>query len=164
LFGQADLRGVLHRGPRGAGSLELRWWRGGELMHGQLRLEDGWRETELGWRKSIADGNVGAAPGFAWPLAADAAQRRKLGIAEGSMGVKPFFGKDAEPWPAYRAGLRGEDVIVAVGGKSPDLAQRDFMVWFRLHHEPGDAVVLTVRDPRGRDREVRYSAPAPARD
>jgi len=49
---------------------------------------------------------------------------------------------------------------VAVGGESPDLAARDFMAWFRLRYEPGDALVLRVRDARGREREVRYAAPA----
>lgn len=164
LFGQADFRGALHRGPKGAGSIEVKWLRSGpgggdELKGGVLELAEGWRDTELGWRKSIADGNVGAHPGFAWPQAASADQRRKLGLAKGRMAIKPFFGGDAKTWPAHGAGLRDDDVIVAVNGQSPDLAQRDFMAWFRLRHEPGDEIVLSVRDPRGREREVRYAAP-----
>jgi hypothetical protein len=161
LFGQADFRGVLHRGPRGAGSLEVRVLRGGKLVSAVLELEDGWRATELGWRKSIADGNIGAAPGFAWPLDLKAEQRRKLGLSNDVMAVKPFFGKQSEKWPARSAGLREDDVIVAVGGQSPNVAQREFMTWFRLRYEPGDEIVLTARDPRGRDREIRYKAPAP---
>jgi serine protease Do len=167
LFGQTDFRGVLHRGPR-AGSIEVLWRRGGdgdgELLRGALEVRDGWRGTELGWRKSVADGNVGAHPGFAWPLAVKPEQRRKLGISEGAMAVKPFFGQEPRAWPAHAAGLRDDDVIVAVGGASPDLVQRDFMTWFRLRHEPGETVVLTVRDSRGRDRQVRYAAPAPGSD
>jgi S1-C subfamily serine protease len=161
LFGQADFRGVLHRGPRGVGALEVRAWRGAELRTGVLELADGWRATVLGWRKSVADGNIGAAPGFAWPLEVKAEERRKRGIAENAMAVKPFFGKQGESWPASTAGLREDDVIVAVGGKSPNVAQREFMTWFRLQYEPGDAVVLTVRDSRGRERQIRYTAPAP---
>jgi hypothetical protein len=164
LFGQADLRGVLHRGPRGAGTVELRWRRGEELRSAVLELREGWRKTELGWRKSVADGNIGAPPGFAWPLAAGESLRRKLGIPAGSMAVTPFFGDDPASWPAHRAGLRADDVIVAVGGRSPDLAQREFMTWFRLRYQPGDEVVLTVRDARGRDRELRYAAAPPRGD
>ena len=161
LFGQADLRGVLQRGPRGAGRIEVRFTRGGELRSGVLELPDGWRKTALAWRHSIADGNIGAAPGFAWPLEVKADQRRKLGLGDKAMAVKPFFGKQAREWPAKAAGLREDDVIVAVGGKSPNVAQREFMTWFRMNYEPGDSVVLTVRDARGRDRELRYTAPAP---
>lgn len=164
LFGQADFRGVLHRGPAGAGAIEVLLKRGTELVRVTLDVREGWRDTQLGWRKSIADGNIGAAPGFAWPLEVKPEQRRKLGIADGAMAVKPFFGKDGAQWPALKAGLREDDVIVAVGGRSPNVVQREFMTWFRLNYEPGDTVSLTVRDARGRDREVRYSAPAPGRD
>jgi hypothetical protein len=161
LFGQADFRGVLHRGPRGAGELEVLAWRGDDLVRAKLELREGWRATELGWRKSIADGNIGAVPGFAWPLEVKLDQRRKLGLAAGKMAVKPFFGARPTEWPAYNAGLRESDVIVAVGGESPDLAQREFMTWFRLRYEPGDEIVLTVRDSRGAVRELRFTAPAP---
>lgn len=159
LFGQADLRGVLHRGPRGAGELELRVWRGRELVLAKLELREGWRATLLGWRKSIADGNIGAVPGFSWPLEIKPAERAKRGLAAGKMAVKPWFGQNSEGLPAYVAGLRADDVIVAVGGESPDLAQREFMTWFRLKYEPGDEVVLTVRNTKGTTREVRYIAP-----
>ncbi len=161
LFGQADLRGVLHRGPRGAGEVVVRVWRGDELIRARLELREGWRATQLGWRKSIADGNIGAVPGFAWPLEVKAEQRRKLGLAAGTMAVKPFFGARPEEWPAHGAGLRESDCVVAVGGQSPDLAQRDFLTWFRLRYEPGDEVVLRVLDARGAPREIRYRAPAP---
>jgi hypothetical protein len=163
LFGQADLRGVLHRAPADAATIELRWWRGSELQRGQLELASGWRATELAWRKSIADGNIGAVPGFAWPMAAKPELRRKLAIPAGKMAVTPWFGKEPKTWPAWSAGLRDDDVIVAVGGESPDLAVRDFMAWFRLRYDPGDEVVLRVRDGRGREREVRYKAPAPGK-
>ena len=158
LFGQADLRGALHRGPKGAGTVELSWRRGDAALSGTLELKEGWRETPLAWRHSIADGNIGAHPGFAWALEVKADQRRKLGVPAGSMAVKPFFGKNRDDWPSQAAGLGEGDVIVAVGGKSPDLFGREFMAWFRLAHEPGDAIRLTVRDARGRDREVRYTA------
>lgn len=160
LFGQADLRGVLHRTPAEASAVDLKLWRGSELVSVAVALAPGWRATELAWRKSIADGNIGALPGFAWPMAAKPEVRRKLAIPAGKMAVTPWFGKEPKDWPAWKAGLREDDVIVAVGGESPDLAVRDFMAWFRLRFEPGDAIVLRVRDGRGREREVRYAAPA----
>ncbi len=162
-FGQADLRAALQRGPRGAGALELYWRRGDELMSASLELSDGWRKTALGWRMSISQGNIGASLGFAWPLACGPELRRERGIPAGTMAVKPYFGERYD-WPARRAGLREDDVIVAVGGESPDVSQRYFLTWFRLRFVPGDEIVLTVRDSSGREREVRYQAPAPGSD
>lgn len=156
LFGQADLRGALHRGPSGAGSIGLVWERAGAVHEGRVTVPDGWRRTELGWRMSLSQGNIGGHPGFAWAHAAKGADRRRLGIPQGSMAMRPWFGKERSDWPAKAAGLRHEDVIVAVGGVSPNVFGREFMLWFRLNYETGDRVVLTARDSRGRDRKVSY--------
>ena len=159
LFGQADLRGVLHRGPSGAGSIDLRWTRDGVVQAGRVDLRDGWRRTELGWRMSISQGIIGGHPGFAWGHAAKPADRRRLGIPAGSMAMRPWFGDVRSDWPASVAGLRQDDVVVAVGEASPDVFGREFMLWFRLNYEPGDTVVLTARDARGRDRKISYIVP-----
>ncbi len=156
LFGQADFRGALHRGPKRAGEIDLHWWSGERLRRGTLRVAEGWRETPLAWRISISQGNIGAHPGFAWAHGASDAERRRSNVPRGTMAIKPWFGRKADKGPAWSAGLRGDDLIVAVGGKSPDLVAREFMTWFRLHHDPGDEVVLTLRDKRGRERELRY--------
>lgn len=158
LFGQADLRGVLHRAPVGEAEVSLRWLRDGELHAGTLGLADGWRETVIHWRTSVSQGNIGAHPGFAWANAAPAAVRAGRGIPDGSMAIRPWFGPDRE-WPAWRAGLRGSDVIVAIDGESPDVLGREFMTWFRLRYDPGDTVVFTARDERGDDRELRFALP-----
>ena len=155
LFGQADFRGALHRGPAGDGSLALRWHRGGQLLEGTLEVEGAWRETVLAWRTSVSQGNIGAHPGFAWAHGAPDAVRRKLGVPAGSMAIAPWFGREGGG-RAWEAGLRASDVVVAVDGESPDVVGREFMAWFRLRHDPGDEVVLTARDGRGRDREVRF--------
>jgi hypothetical protein len=133
----------------------VRWHRGDELLAGELELDDGWRETVLAWRTSVSQGNIGAHPGFAWAHGAPSGVRRKLGIAPDAMAISPWFGRKGGG-RAWDAGLRASDVIVAVGGKSPDVIGRDFMAWFRMRYDPGDQVVLTARDARGRDREVRY--------
>lgn len=154
LFGQADLRGVLHRGPHGAGRIGIRWFRQGELMEGFLDLADGWRTTVLDWRTSVAQGNIGVGPGF-WPLAAPAEQRRRHGIAADAMAVRPWFGNKPSG-TAFEAGLRPNDIIVAVDGERPNLIARSFLVWFRLRHERGDQVTLSVVDPHGETRRITY--------
>jgi S1-C subfamily serine protease len=152
LFSQADFRGVLHRGPRDAGSIDVYWLRDGAVKSGTLKVGDGWRKTVLDWRMSVSQGNVGAGPDF-FPLAFNADKRKARGIAEHTMAVEPYL------WPksaAQQAGLRGSDCVTAVDGQTPDVAGRRFLVWFRRHHEPGDEVTLTVKDAQGKERKVSY--------
>lgn len=156
LFSQADLRAALHRGPRAAGQLELLYQRDGHLGRAALSVEPGWRATPLAWRTSVSQGNVGAHPGFAWAHPAPPADRRRAGIPPGVLAARPWFGKHPDRSPAWNAGLRPSDLIVAIDGQSPDVTGREFMAWFRLHHDPGDTVTLTLRDPRGRERELSY--------
>ena len=153
LFGQADFRAVLHRLANPSGSIPLRWLRDGRLMRGSLELGEGWRETIIWWRASVSGGNIGAGPGFAWPLA-----RRGATVESGRMAVEPWFGPDATQWVSYQAGLRPRHTIIAVGGESPDVIAREFMTWFRLRYGPGDEVVLTVLD-NGEEKEIRYRLP-----
>src|SRR5437764_1260846 len=89
LFGQADFRGVLHRGPAGAGSIDIHWLREGKLMSGVLQVADGWRKTVLDWRMSVSQGNIGAEPCF-WPLSATPSEREKLAVPAGKMLVKAY--------------------------------------------------------------------------
>lgn len=146
LFGQADFRGALHRGPKRAGEMELIWKRGTQLLRGFLQLEEGWRKTDLGWRMSVSQGNVGADPGF-FPLRGPRAGR-------GTLSVKPFLGRRPSG-AAFRAGLRHFHEVVAVNGMAPDLSGRPFLVWFRKRFDPGDTVTLRVRD-QDKFRDIRF--------
>ncbi len=159
LFGQADLRGVLHRLPPDAAGVELVWTRGGEVRSGVLELAPGWRATELSWRISVVDSAVGAHPGFAWAHPVDAAERERRGIPAGTLAARPWFGKNEQQSAAFAAGLRESDVIVALDGQSPDVAGRSFMLWFRLNKDPGGRIELTVAGPRGARRTVAYELP-----
>jgi hypothetical protein len=153
LFSQADFRGVLHRGPRDAGFIDVLWTRNGKVMTGKFEVAPGWRKTVLDWRMSVSQGNVGAYPGF-FPLSAKN-KRQQRGIPDGVMAVEPYLG----PKPsgaAFAAGVRGNDVVTAVGGESPDVVGRGFLVWFRMRYEKGDDVTLTLKDPQGRERTVTY--------
>ena len=76
------------------------------------------------------------------------------------MSIKPWFGKTARQSVAHRAGLRGHHTIIAVDGESPDLAARPFLAWFRLRHNPGDTVTLTILD-RGEKKTITYKLRVP---
>lgn len=156
LFSQADFRGVLHRGPRGKGRIELVWQRDGEVHGAPLRVRDGWRKTVLDWRMSIAQGNIGAAPGF-FPLAVSAAERKNLGIDDQRLAVRPFVGPQSRT-PAVKAGLKREHVITAVNGQTPNVFGRGFQTWFRLQFEPGDRVRLSAVSPNRQQKTIEFVA------
>jgi S1-C subfamily serine protease len=156
-FSQADFRGVLHRGPRGAGELEVWWTRAGQPMSGKLAVTEGWRKTVLDWRMSVSQGIVGGEPGF-FPLGVRPDRRAKLNLPADRMAVEPYMGTNTNS-PAYAAGVRGSHVVTAVNGESPNVAGRAFLVWFKEKFEPGDRVTVTVVDGAGRSREVAYQLP-----
>lgn len=158
LFGQTDFRGVLHRAPIGSADIPLHWLHEGSIKEGTLHLVDGWRRTDLGWRKSVADGNIGVGPGF-YPLAASASERTARGIPADSMAINPFFGKQTTA-AVWQAGMRGNQIITAVGDEHSNITGRPFLVWFHLHHEPGDAVTFTVMDEKGQTRKIECKLPA----
>lgn len=159
LFSQTDFRAVLHRGPQADGVISVAWLRGGQAQFGELRVADGWRVSNLDWRTSMAGGSFGAGPSF-WPLAATPNDRQARGLAAGGMAVRPFFGRNPTG-PAYEAGIRPEDVIVAVGGQSPDKNGRGWLIWFKLQYRVGDQVTMTVVNKQGERREVSYTLAAP---
>jgi hypothetical protein len=157
-FSQADFRGVLHRGPRGAGEMEVWWTRSGEVMSGKLAVVEGWRKTNLDWRMSVSQGIVGAYPCF-FPLAIKPARREKFSIAPEKMAVEPFMGKSTNS-PAYVAGLRGNHIVTAVNGESPNLSGRAFLVWFIQKYDRGDRITVSAVDSSGQSRDVTYHLPA----
>jgi serine protease Do len=154
LFGQADFRGVLHRGPHGDGEIELYWLRSGEPMHGKLAVKDGWRKTVLDWRMSIAEGNIGAGPGF-FPLRVSKEQRQAAGIKDDAQAVRVYMGPNTRG-AAREAGLKNDDLVTAVNGQNITKEGRAFLVWFRMNFNPGDQVRLTARDASGKERQIAY--------
>ena len=135
--------------------MDIRWYRGEALMAGSLDVADGWRQTVLGWRASVANGKFGEGPGF-WALGVPTEQRRRRGIQADAMAVRPWFGEKPSG-AAFDAGLRPNDIIVAVNGEGPNLFGRSFLVWFRLQYEQGDQVTLSVVNPRGETRQMTYA-------
>ena len=159
LFGQADLRGVLHRAPHSATTITLMALRDGEVLTLALDLEDGWRETNNEWRMSLTQGEVSAGLGFAWALGTNAGERKRRELPANAMAFKPWFGPGAASGPAQEAGLRASDVVVAVDGESPDLAGRPLLAWWKRRYDAGDEIVLTVLGPNGTRRDVGYRLP-----
>ncbi len=157
LFGQADFRGVLHRGPRSAGEIEVWWTRDSDVMPGKLAVTGEWRRTILDWRMSVSQGIVGAYPGF-FPLAIKTPRREQFKISADQMAVEPYLGSKPKG-AAYDAGVRQNYILTAVNGQSPNLAGRAFLVWFIKQFDRGDRVTLTLLESPGKSREVTYQLP-----
>lgn len=155
-FSQTDFRGVLHRGPRNAGEIEVWWKRGGEVMSGKLAVAEGWRKTVVDWRMSFAEGAGSVGPGF-FPMPVNT-RRKQFNISADKMAINPYMGSNTKS-PAYQAGLRESDIITAVNGESPNLVARAFLAWFVHKFDPGDHVRLSVLDKNGAAREVTYQIP-----
>lgn len=159
LFSSTDLRVALGMVSATKPKLSIVYIRDNKPATVELKLEEGWKEYDLSWRPSVAQGGIGARTGFPWPMEVDAKTRNKLNIPADSMAVKPFFGKDTSKSVAHSAGLRPDHIIVAVNGKSPNIASRAFVVWVRLNFEPGDPVELKVKDAKGGDLTIKYKLP-----
>jgi len=159
LFSQTDFRAVLHRGPQADGVIPVAWIRAGQAQFGELKVADGWRVSNLDWRTTMAGGAFGAGPSF-WPLAASPNDRQSRGIAADGMAIRPFFGRNPSG-PAYAAGIRPDDVIVAVNGQNPDKNGRGWLIWFKLQYQAGDTVTMTAVNRQGQRREVSYTLVAP---
>jgi hypothetical protein len=158
LFEHTDLRGVLHRGPRGAGEIEIWWLRGDAVHHGTLVLPEGWRKTRLEWRPSIARGNVGADCGIDWLERVDPKDRARRNLPADGMALRPRWHEGRPPTYVQAAGLTGAQFLVAVNGERPDIDGPTFQFAFRMRFDPGDPVRLTVRSDRGQEQVLSFLA------
>ena len=148
LFGQADFRGVLHRAEFGKDTIEIAWRRGHEVHFGKLKVDQGWRETNHSWRKTVYDGVYGPTMGF-FPL-----KGPNAGKGNG-LSIRPWMGPKPNSRPVFQTGLRPNMEIIAIDDMDEALDVRELITWFRLNHKPGDEVVYKVRG----GKQFRYTLP-----
>jgi len=139
LVSMADIQWVLTRTP-GESKLPVSLLRGGEELERTLDLSGDWKKSDIGWRAS------------SWyalrhsfkcePLSA--ADKKNRGIDEDGLAlvVKGIYVPRAQKVQA--AGLRTNDVIVAVDGKTAAKTESEFLVDLRLTHGPKDSVKFTI--------------------
>jgi hypothetical protein len=133
----ADFQWGLQAGPI-KGSLAITWRREGKEDKGELDLAEGWRQTDISWRWSLR--SLDPPP---WVHGEDltAEERKALGLGEKQFAFRqgPFV-----PAPAEQAGIRQNDVIIAIDGKSPEMTYRQLTAYVRLNYKVGDRVTYTV--------------------
>lgn len=91
---------------------------------------------------SVSGGHYAPGPGF-FPLKISDAKRRKFKIPAGTMAIEPFMGKKAAQRPSYQAGLRPDDIVTAVDGKSQ-------------HYDFGDKTTFTAVNPNGNIHKITF--------
>jgi S1-C subfamily serine protease len=157
VFGVSDLRVWMGQVPMKGGELKLVLLRGGKAVETTVKLSDGWKKYDIGWRRSIAISTMGAHPGFAWSKALTSAEREQRGLPADALAITPQFPKDTSKSSAFNAGLRPQHVITAINGKSPDISGNAIIVWFRMNTMPGDDIELTILDGAAK-KTIKYKA------
>jgi S1-C subfamily serine protease len=146
LVSTADVQWVLHHAPADA-RLAAVVERGDQRQDKTIVLSGDWKKSDIGWRASSW---YGLRQGVKFdPL--PAAERKNRGIDDGQMAlvVARMYARGAQKM--QEAGVKANDVIVAVDGRSDLTTETDFLAWLRLTHGPDDSVKFTVL--RGRERK-----------
>jgi hypothetical protein len=138
-----DFRWVLHRktgdAPLTVVARRPREGAESETIHAAVALRDNWRQTEIGWRKSLR--SVPFPMGFRG-YALTRSQRKEAGLTEEQLAIRVIsilsrgLGKEI--------GLEKHDTIVAVDEFEKDRSFDEFKSFLLRRYQPGDEIVLTV--------------------
>jgi hypothetical protein len=133
-----------------AGKLTIAALRADKPFTVELNLQGDWRWQDISWRKSIRE--LPPHVGF-YGAALNPSQKAALGIAEDGLAFK--LGYVHSPSPAHKAGLRADDVIVAIDGKRK-VAYDQLRSYFPLEHKSGDRVdIVYLRGRKERKTTIQ---------
>lgn len=150
LVSMADVQWVLTHTPEEA-KVPVKLRRGNQTEDRTLELSGDWKKSDIGWRASSW---YALRQGVKFePLPAAEKKGRGIGEDEMALVVKGLFGKGGPK--VQQAGLKMNDLIVAVDDKTDAMTESDFLVYLRLTHGPKDSVKFTVlRGDQRRDLTV----------
>jgi hypothetical protein len=139
LISMADIQWVLHQAPNEV-QLPVALRRDGKTLEKTISLTGDWKKGDIAWRASSW---YGLRQGVKFDPAPEAdKEKRGIGADQLALVVKGLYGKGGPKVQA--AGLRMNDVIVAVNGKTEAMTESDFLAYLRLNHGPHDMLKLTV--------------------
>jgi len=140
MVSEADVQFVLEKAGEPA-KVKAEVERAGQTVALTLELPKGWRRGgDYAWREIIW--NFRQTTGFS-AEAVPAAERAKLGVAEGAMAlrVKRYHGREST---AKAAGLLEGDVIVQVDKEAGAWNEFAFLAYIFQQKAPGESATLTV--------------------
>lgn len=153
LAARADLQWVLNELPYGAVKVSIVFRRAAdpETVHqrGELELAAGWKVAdplEYSWRPY--KWNLSPQPGFGGKELTDD-EKRGHGLDAKSWALRVNYLVDWGPHAssgrnALAAGLKKEDVVLSVAGKSDFVTEAHFQAWYRLTRQVGTTIDLVV--------------------
>jgi hypothetical protein len=159
----ADVQWALHQLPATATKVALRRERDGEERDAEMLLPAGWKQCppeEYAWRPY--QWNLSPDPGFGGP-ALGAGQKQELGLPADAFAFRIQYlidwgDKAHRGRAAAKAGIRRNDVVLSIAGKSDFRSVQHLQAWVRLTKQVGEEVdVVLLRD--GERRTVRYALP-----
>ena len=139
LISLADIQWVLNGAPH-EGKLAAKLRREGNAIEKSIPLRGDWKKSDIAWR---ATSWYALRQGLKTEPLTDE-DKASRGISKNGLAllVKNLFGKSATV--LAEAGIKKDDVIVAVDGKTEAMSESDFLVNLRLGHGPKDAVKFTI--------------------
>jgi hypothetical protein len=139
LISLADIQWALHQAPND-GELKVQVRRDGAPMAKTIALSGDWKRADIAWRASSW---LGLRKGLKTePLSPEEKKSRGIEADRLAHVVKGLYGQPEHP--AKKAGLRQNDLIVAVDGSTADMDETEFLLNLRLKHGPHDMVKFTV--------------------
>jgi hypothetical protein len=136
-----DVRWALGKVKKDARSIRLLVQRGDpqKVVEVALQPTGRWRESELGWRKSMR--SLPLSRGFSgYPLTKS--QRRALGLSPDKLAIK--LTRSREKGLALNLGLKKADVILSIAGNDRERWYEEFLSDLVRLYKPGDTVKLTI--------------------
>jgi hypothetical protein len=134
-FGDAQF--ALDGAPK-TGSIEISWQRGEQTTQGALKLKEGWRKTDIVWRRSL-QWVVPSARVFGRNLTE--AERRERGLTPKQLAFWQLFPVSSA---AQAAGVREKDIILGFDGKKLEMTAYQFLAYVRRTYLIGDKVSIDV--------------------
>ncbi len=138
LISIADIQWVLQQAPEQA-RLPVTLRRAGQDRELFVELSGNWKAGDISWRAS----SWGLRHGLkVSPLSPAEKQKRAIPAESLALLVNELFNPGSAT--LTKAGLRRNDVILAIDGKKAPLTESQFLVSLRLNYGPADKVRLTV--------------------
>lgn len=133
----ADAQFALDKAPK-SGVIEVTWRRGNKTQKKRLALHEGWRKTDLSWRRSVQS-VVPSARVVGRDLKPQERQARGLSAKQ-----LAFWQLYPVSSAAKAAGVREKDIILGFDGKKLEMTAYEFLDYVRSNYLIGDKVTIDV--------------------
>ena len=133
----ADAQFALDKAPK-SGSIEIAWRRGDEMLHKRLALQQGWRKSDLSWRRSM-QWIVPSSRVYGRDLKPD--ERKARGLTEKQLAFWQLYPVSSA---AKAAGVREEDIVLGFDGKQLEVTAYEFLGHVRGNYLKGDNVTIDI--------------------